>query len=66
MVRTCDESAEKEELDVAFNELCAGNNPQRLFVFFKKCEKPEEALLRFRDSFNGRYGHYPNFFATVP
>lgn len=55
----------KEELDVAFNELCAGNNPQRLFVFFKKCEKPEEALLRFRDSFNGRYGHYPNFFASA-
>lgn len=49
----------KTELDVAYNELTSGNNPRKLYVYFKDGEKELSPELReFRDSFPIKYGHF--------
>lgn len=56
-----------EELNIAYQNLCNGNNPRKLYVYFKDVpdEKITEDLKKFRDGFQNTYGHYPNRFQNV-
>lgn len=58
----------KTELDTAYNELKAGNNPKKLYVYFKEAEDGAEVtpeLQAFRDSFPSAYGHFENRFRNI-
>ena len=58
----------KSELDTAYNELKSGNNPKKLYVYFKETdgdEKITEELKAFRDSFPTEYGHFENRFRNI-
>ena len=58
----------KTELDTAYSELKAGNNPKKLYVYFKEIEDGEEItdeLKAFRDSFPTEYGHFENRFRNI-
>ncbi len=49
----------QQELDAAYDELKKGNNPQRLYVFFKEPSADiTESLKEFKASFVNRYGHF--------
>ncbi len=48
----------KSELDTAYNEFCAGNNPRKIYVYFKDCSNASAELQEFRDSFPENYGHF--------
>ncbi len=48
----------KTELDTAYNELCAGRNPKKLYVYFKDGAEVTPDLQAFRDSFPSQYGHF--------
>ena len=48
----------KTELDTAYSELKAGNNPKKLYVYFKTGSEPSGELKEFRDSFPTKYGHF--------
>ncbi len=57
----------KTELDVAYNELKAGHNPHKLYVYFKDSNEKEisDELKEFRDSFPTDYGHFQCVFSNV-
>ena len=55
----------KSELDTAYSELCAGRNPQKLYVYFKKAEEISPELKAFKENFATTYGHVPCQFDTV-
>lgn len=48
----------KIELDTAYNELKKGNNPQKLYIYFKESESISPELREFRDGFPKNYGHF--------
>jgi len=49
----------KIELETAFNELKAGHNPKKVYVYFKEDDsKVSDELKVFRDSFPTKYGHF--------
>lgn len=49
----------KIELETAFNELKAGHNPKKVYVYFKEDDsKVSDELKDFRDSFPTQYGHF--------
>ena len=48
----------KEELDTAYSELCAGRNPQKLYVYFKDANDITPELKAFKESFSTKYGHF--------
>ena len=54
----------KQELDIAYSELRAGNNPKKLYVYFKNGgdKAPTPELTEFRESFDKNYGHFPSDF----
>lgn len=54
----------KQELDIAYSELRAGNNPKKLYVYFKNGgdKTPTPELTEFRESFDKNYGHFPSDF----
>lgn len=58
----------KTELDTAYKEKIAGNNPQKVWVYFKEIgnstKEPSEELKEFRDSFPTKYGHFYTPFAN--
>ncbi|MFR9553523.1 MAG: tetratricopeptide repeat protein [Rikenellaceae bacterium] len=47
-----------EELETAYEELKAGRNPRKLYVFFKDAENVTPELQAFKDSFATKYGHF--------
>ena len=55
----------KTELDTAYNERCAGNNPRRLYVYFKDGGELSQDLKDFRDSFIKNYGHFFCHFENI-
>lgn len=55
----------KTELDTAYRELCAGNNPKKLYVYFKDGEEISSELKEFRDAFPEKYGHFFCHFQNV-
>ena len=48
----------KDELDTAYSELCAGRNPQKLYVYFKDANDITPELKAFKESFATAYGHF--------
>ena len=48
----------KSEFDTAYSELCAGRNPQKLYVYFKDADEITSELRAFKESFDTRYGHF--------
>ena len=57
----------KEELDVAYSELCAGRKPTKLYVFFKEPADASEQMQNFKVSFDKEYayGHFYGKFSTL-
>lgn len=55
----------KEELDIAYQQLCAGENPQKLYVYFKDGGNTSPDLIKFRDDFPTTYGHFYSHFQHV-
>ncbi|MGM9764442.1 MAG: tetratricopeptide repeat protein, partial [Candidatus Cryptobacteroides sp.] len=55
------------ELDTAFENLKAGKNPQKLYVFFKDAPEEElsEEMHKFKKNFTNNYGHFYCKFANV-
>lgn len=52
----------EEEFRTAYQELCAGHNPQRLYVFFKEPADSTVEMSEFKESFATEYGHFYNIF----
>ena len=48
----------KSEFDTAYSELCAGRNPQKLYVYFKDADEITPELRAFKESFDTQYGHF--------
>ena len=58
----------EKELNTAYHEKIAGKNPQKVWVYFKEVDdpsnQPTEELIKFRDSFPTKYGHFYTPFAN--
>ena len=48
----------QKELDTAYQLLCKGGNPKKIYVYFKEADNVSEELKEFRDSFPTNYGHF--------
>ena len=48
----------KEDLDSAYAKLCSGNNPKKVYVYFKDAEDITPELKSFKESFATSYGHF--------
>ena len=46
------------ELESAYQALCDGRNPKKIYVYFKDGDSVPEELQEFRDSFPTKYGHF--------
>lgn len=55
----------KAEFETAYTELCAGQNPKKIYVFFKDVEPITPELQKFKTSFDNRYGHFYGKFQNV-
>ena len=54
-----------EEFNIAYQQLCEGKNPKKLYVYFKDEDNPSTELKHFRDGFSERYGHFYNHFGSI-
>jgi len=61
---TFDDSTQSE-LEMAYNSLCEGKNPKKIYVYFKEGNDVSEKLQEFRDSFPTKYGHFYCSFSNV-
>ena len=57
----------KAELDVAYNELCAGRKPTKLYIYFKEPGDMSAEMQTFKESFDKEYsyGHFYGKFSTL-
>lgn len=57
----------KAELDVAYNELCAGRKPTKLYIYFKEPGDVSSEMQTFKESFDKEYsyGHFYGKFSTL-
>ncbi|MBQ8854362.1 MAG: tetratricopeptide repeat protein [Alistipes sp.] len=57
----------KAELDVAYNELCAGHKPTKLYIYFKEPGDMSAEMQTFKESFDKEYsyGHFYGKFSTL-
>lgn len=57
----------KAELDVAYNELCAGRKPTKLYIYFKEPGDVSAEMQTFKESFDKEYsyGHFYGKFSTL-
>ena len=57
----------KAELDVAYNELCAGHKPTKLYIYFKEPGDMSAEMQAFKESFDKEYtyGHFYGKFSTL-
>ena len=57
----------KAELDVAYNELCAGRKPTKLYIYFKEPGDMSAEMQAFKESFDKEYsyGHFYGKFSTL-
>ena len=53
------------ELDTAYQGLCAGRNPKKLYVYFKDVPELSPEIVAFRDSFPEKYGHFYSHFQNI-
>lgn len=61
---TFDESTQSE-LETAYQSLCEGKNPKKIYVYFKEGETVPEQLKTFRESFPTKYGHFYCSFSNI-
>ena len=61
---TFDESTQSE-LETAYQSLCEGKNPKKIYVYFKDGETVPEKLQAFKDSFPTKYGHFYCSFSNI-
>ena len=61
---TFDDSTQSE-LETAYQSLCEGKNPKKIYVYFKEGETVPEQLQAFRDSFPTKYGHFYCSFSNI-
>lgn len=52
----------KEEFNIAYDGLCGGKNPKRLYVFFKEPAQMSDDMSNFKNSFADKYGHFYSVF----
>ena len=56
----------KTELDTAYHRVCSGENPKKMYVYFKEDGSEMSPELRaFKESFISDYGHFICRFQTV-
>ena len=48
----------KKDLDSAYAKLCSGNNPKKVYVYFKDADDITPELKSFKESFATSYGHF--------
>ena len=53
------------ELESAYQALCEGKNPKKIYVYFKDGDTIPEKLQEFRDSFPTKYGHFYCSFSNI-
>lgn len=53
------------ELESAYQALCEGKNPKKIYVYFKDGDSIPEKLQEFRDSFPTKYGHFYCSFSNI-
>lgn len=53
------------ELESAYQSLCEGKNPKKIYVYFKDGDTVPEKLQEFRDSFPTKYGHFYCSFSNI-
>lgn len=53
------------ELESAYQALCEGKNPKKIYVYFKDGDAIPEKLQEFRDSFPTKYGHFYCSFSNI-
>lgn len=53
------------ELDTAYQKFCDGENPRKIYVYFKDAEDIPEELRQFRDGFPDNYGHFYCYFSNI-
>lgn len=53
------------ELESAYQALCEGKNPKKIYVYFKDGDTVPEKLQEFRDSFPTKYGHFYCSFSNI-
>jgi hypothetical protein len=54
---TFDQSTQSE-METAYQSLCEGKNPKKIYVYFKEGETVPEQLKTCRDSFPTKYGNF--------
>lgn len=52
------------ELETAVQQMNAGKNPHKIYVYFKNSDSITPELKEFRDSFPTKYGHFYSSFAN--
>ena len=57
--------ASQAELETAYQALCEGKNPKKIYVYFKDAENVPAQLQKFRDSFPTKYGHFYCSFSNI-
>ena len=53
------------ELESAYQALCEGKNPKKIYVYFKDGDTIPEKLQEFRDSFPTKYDHFYCSFSNI-
>lgn len=59
------DASTQSELETAYQSLCEGKNPKKIYVYFKEGETVPEQLQAFRDSFPTKYGHFYCSFSNI-
>lgn len=59
------DASTQTELETAYQSLCEGKNPKKIYVYFKDGETVPEELQSFRDSFPTKYGHFYCSFSNI-
>lgn len=58
-------NATQAELEFAYQALCEGKNPKKIYVYFKDGDTVPEKIQEFRDSFPTKYGHFYCSFSNI-
>ena len=59
------DASTQSDLDIAYQSLCDGKNPKKIYVYFKEGETIPRQLQEFRDSFPTKYGHFYCSFSNI-
>ena len=59
------DASTQSDLDMAYQSLCDGKNPKKIYVYFKEGETIPRQLQEFRDSFPTKYGHFYCSFSNI-